>query len=476
MIETERCGQLSERDIGRQVVLRGWVAAHQEHGRLIFLHLRDLYGAVQIVVDAGQADPGSFDTARQLGEEYAVRISGQVVARPVKTGTDKLASQQTRGVEILAQRVEVISESLPPPFKIRDTLDVGEDLRLKYRYLDLRRLRMQKNLRIRSQVMQAVRQYLLDDDRGFIEVETPILSKSTAEGARVFLVPSRLDVGSFYSLPQSPQIYKQLLMVAGVERYFQIARCFRDEDSRADRQPEFTQIDLEMAFVDSPDEIIELVEGMVSALMKKIGHQVEIPFPRMAYDEAMTKYGTDKPDLRTDKERERSDAGEAVWRFVWIVDFPLFKRDEADGSLGCVHHPFTAPHPEDIGILESAPTKVRALAYDLVLNGEELGGGSLRIHRRELQETMFRLLGYDDAEMEAHFAFFLEALQFGAPPHGGIGLGLDRLVWLLTGAETMRDVIAFPKTQNAARCAMMDTPAPVSADQLAELGLRSSQA
>jgi aspartyl-tRNA synthetase len=368
--------------------------------------------------------------------------------------------------------VEVLSDSLPTPFRIRNTLEASEDLRLRYRYLDLRRSNMQANLRTRSQVLQVIREHLLDDERGFIEVETPVLSKSTAEGARVFLVPSRLNLGTFYSLPQSPQLYKQLLMVAGVERYFQIARCFRDEDARADRQPEFTQVDLEMAFVEGPDEIQELVESLLRAVLGKLGLEAETPFPRITYAEAMAEYGTDKPDLRTEAERAESSAGDPVLRFVWVVDFPLLKRDETDGSLTYLHHPFTAPHPEDIDLLQSTPTRARALSYDLVLNGEELGGGSIRIHRREMQEMMFGLLGYGPAEMEAHFGFFLEALQYGVPPHGGIGLGLDRLVWMLTGAETMRDVIAFPKTQNTARCLMMDTPAQVTAEQLDELRLQ----
>jgi aspartyl-tRNA synthetase len=454
------------------VVLSGWVAAHQQHGRIVFLHLRDFYGVVQVVVDAGYVDAATFEVASQLAEEYSVRIGGQVVSRPGSSREDKLVSPSTRRIEVLAQSVEVISESLPPPFKIRNTLDVSEDLRLKYRFLDLRRPCMQAHLRTRSRVMQAIREHLLDDERGFIEVETPILSKSTAEGARVFLVPSRLNIGHFYSLPQSPQLYKQLLMVAGVERYFQIARCFRDEDARADRQPEFTQIDLEMAFVDGPGEIQGLVESLLSAVLEELGLEAETPFPRMTYEEAMSRYGTDKPDLRTEEERAGSVTGDPVLRFVWIVDFPLLKRDEADGSLTYLHHPFTAPHPEDIDLLQSAPTEVRALSYDLVLNGEELGGGSIRIHQREMQEKMFGLLGYSPEEMKTHFDFFLEALQYGVPPHGGIGLGLDRLVWMLTGAETMRDVIAFPKTQNTARCLMMDTPAQVTVDQLEELQLR----
>jgi len=425
---------------------------------------------VQVVVEPGHVDPASFDTARELGDEYLVRIDGEVVARPSNAKDDRLVSQPTKTIEILAGRIQLVNESLPPPFKIRSRLNVSEDLRLQYRYLDLRRPSMQRSLRARSRIVQAVREYLLADEQGFIEVETPILSKSTAEGARVFLVPSRLSGGDFYCLPQSPQLYKQLLMIGGVERYFQIARCFRDEDPRADRQPEFTQIDLEMAFVDSPDEVVQLVEGMMGAILAKIGHAVEVPFPRITYKEAMSRYGTDKPDLRTDEERSGDSSGKQALRFAWVVDFPLLKHDK-EGTLTYVHHPFTAPHPEDENKLESAPTEVRAQAYDLVLNGEELGGGSLRVFRRDLQERIFRLLGYDSGEMERHFGFFLRALQFGAPPHGGIGMGLDRLVWMLTGAETMRDVIAFPKTQNTARCLLMDTPAKVTDEQLAELGL-----
>jgi aspartyl-tRNA synthetase len=470
MVGTDKCGQLDERDIGRCVVLCGWVASHQEHGRIVFLHLRDSSGIVQVIVDAGQVGSKSFNVAKGLGDEYVIQIKGEVVTRPDNARNDRLVSQCTKGIEILAREVQVINESLTLPFQIRDNLEVSEDLRLQYRYLDLRRPCMQSYLRTRSEVMHSAREYLLDKEQRFVEIETPILSKSTAEGARVFLIPSRLNKGGFYSLPQSPQLYKQLLMIAGIERYFQIARCFRDEDPRAARQPEFTQIDLEMAFVESPEEIMEIVEGMMSAIFGTLGYRVEVPFPRLTYDEAVAKHRTDKPDLRTDEERTRSLAGEPTFRFVWITDFRLLKEDE-ERNLTYVHHPFTAPHPEDIDRLDDEPTRVRALAYDLVLNGEELGGGSLRIHRRDLQERMFRLLGYTSEEMEAHFGFFLRALEFGTPPHGGIALGLDRLVWALTGAETMRDVIAFPKTQNTARCLMMDTPAPVSAEQLAELEL-----
>jgi aspartyl-tRNA synthetase len=471
MAKNAKCGYLNEQDIDRPVVLSGWIAAHQQHGRLVFLHLRDSSGIVQVVVDAGQVDEASFEAARQLGDEYAVRIKGKVVARPQKASNDKLVSERTRGIEVLAQGVQLLNESLPLPFKIRNSVDVSEDLRLEYRYLDLRRPSMQQHLQIRSQITQAIRGYLLDDEQGFIEVETPILSKSTAEGARVFLVPSRLSPGHFYSLPQSPQLYKQLLMMSGVERYFQIARCFRDEDSRADRQPEFTQIDLEMSFVDSQEEIMALVEEMFACIFRRVGRHLETPFPRMSYDEAQSRYHSDKPDLRTDEERANSSPGEPVFRFLWIVDFPLLKRDEQDGSLTYVHHPFTSPRPEDIDKLDWSPLSVRAQAYDLVLNGAELGGGSIRIHSRKLQERMFKLLGYSQAQMEAQFGFFLQALQFGAPPHGGIGLGLDRLVWMLTGAETMRDVIAFPKSQNSARCLLMDSPADVASEQLRELRL-----
>ncbi|MGD8397774.1 MAG: OB-fold nucleic acid binding domain-containing protein [Anaerolineae bacterium] len=471
MIDVARCGQLSERDVGRHVVLRGWVASSQVLGRVVFLRLRDASGIVQVVVDASEADPASFVAAEGLGPEFVVRVEGEVVARPPGGRPDRLVSPGTAGIEMLACTLHVINESLPVPFPIRSTLDVGEDLRLEYRYLDLRRPSMQRVLRARSRITQAVREFLLADEQGFLEVETPILSKSTAEGARVFLVPSRMNRGEFYSLPQSPQLYKQLLILGGVERYFQIARCFRDEDARADRQPEFTQIDLEMAFVDSPDEIMDLVECLVRHILAALGRQVEIPFPRIPYDEALARYRSDKPDLRSDAERRAARRAEPVLRFAWVVGFPLLKYDQ-EGQLTYVHHPFTAPHPDDIDRLESAPTEVRALAYDLVLNGEELGGGSLRIHGHDLQARLLRLLGHDDAEIEAHFGFLLRALRFGAPPHGGIALGLDRLVWMLTGAASMRDVIAFPKSQNLARCLLMDTPAPVSDEQLAELWLR----
>jgi aspartyl-tRNA synthetase len=538
---------------------------------------------VQVVFNPDY-DRQAHEKASALRGEYVIAVRGKVVARPAGTENPDLKTGQ---VEIQARELRILSESNPPPFPVDEDADAAENLRLKYRYLDLRRTRMQRNLVLRHRAAKSVREYL--HGQGFLEIETPFLTKSTPEGARDYLVPSRVNPGQFYALPQSPQLFKQLLMISGYDRYFQIVKCFRDEDLRADRQPEFTQIDIEMSFIDRED-IYSMMEGMMKKLLQDTaGIQVATPFPRLAYDEAMGKYGVDNPDIRfgleitdvsrafeesafkafadavqrggrvkaikvqvdlsrkdldeldgfvkglggkgvtwvrigsegwpavsgplsrfiTDKERPSleetlapaageillfmADSPQAVsetmgrlrlhlgrklgliprdlFRFVWITDFPLLEYDEAQGRYMAKHHPFTSPLDEDLPLLATDPGKVRAKAYDLVLNGSEVGGGSLRIYRREVQALLFDKLGIGPQEAKEKFGFLLEALEYGAPPHGGIAFGFDRLVMILAGAESIRDVIAFPKTQKATDL-MTEAPSPVDGKQLAELSLR----
>ncbi len=593
MLKTHSCGELNRMHVGAEVTLAGWVDRRRDHGGLIFIDLRDREGVVQVVFNP-ETSKACHETASEMRSEYVVSVKGQVALRPSGTENPKLP---TGDVEVIAQDTAILSPSKTPPFYINEDTEVEESLRLKYRYLDLRRPRMLKSLVFRHKVVKFIRDFL--DARGFIEVETPILIKSTPEGARDYLVPSRLYPGKFYALPQSPQQLKQLLMVAGIERYFQIAKCFRDEDTRADRQPEFTQLDLEMSFVEQAD-ILDLIEELMSSMVETVRPEVKLvrPFPRVRYAEAMERYGTDKPDLRFGMEMgdisdiasqtefsvfrsviaeggrvkgicapgcanytrsqldelnklvqglgaaglltvslsgsggalddltkemvrsvvakyltldqvkevaKRLGAGpgdllliiagrpklvDAVldevrremgrrlkladpskFAFAFIVDFPLFERDEKAGRWGPMHHPFTAPRDEDVLLLDSAPEKVRGKHYDLVCNGYEIGGGSLRIYQRELQRKIFGLLGYRDEEVVELFGHLLEAFEYGAPPHGGIALGLDRIVMLLTGAETIREVIAFPKNQSAMDLTI-NAPSPVTEQQLAELHLR----
>ena len=574
---THSCGALKDSDIGIEVTLMGWVSRVRDLGGITFVDLRDREGITQLLVRP-EAGSEIVDTAKRVGNEWVVAARGKVVER--ETANPDIP---TGSIEVNAVDFRVLSEAKVPPF-LPDDDRVTEETRLRYRYLDLRRPERQRNLAVRSRLALTARQYL--DSRGFYEIETPILTKSTPEGARDYLVPSRVNKGSFYALPQSPQLFKQLLMISGLDRYFQIPRCFRDEDLRADRQPEFTQVDIEMSFVDQ-DDIFELVEGLFAAMLKVVDVELETPFPRMKYDEAMDRFGIDKPDLRfgveihdvTDlfKESEygvferAAREGQAVralsapgcarysrkdievleklakshgalglawarwnddgmksplakhvgesrlqqayeicgggagdlllmiaakprkasvilgalrlelarreswaragdWRFCWVTDFPLFEYSETEGRWVSMHHPFTSPHPEDLERLESDPGAIRALAYDVVANGIEVGGGSIRIHRSDVQSRIFKMLRLTDEEARNRFGFFLDALQYGTPPHGGIAFGFDRIAMLASGGSSLRDVIAFPKTTSALDL-MTGSPSDVDEGQLKELGL-----
>jgi aspartyl-tRNA synthetase len=560
----------------------GWAFRRRDHGRLIFIDLRDREGLTQCVFDP-ETDAGAHAKAQSIRSEFVLAVRGVVNARPPGTENPRLP---TGAIEVRASEVKILNEAKPLPFPLEEEGDVDEAVRLKYRYLDLRRPRAHRNFALRDQVCRAVRDYL--HTHGFLEVETPFLTRSTPEGARDFLVPSRLSQGSFYALPQSPQLFKQLLMVAGFERYFQIVRCFRDEDLRRDRQPEFTQIDIETSFLDR-DDFLPLIEGMVAEVFRRVkGVEIPVPFPRLSWVEALERYGSDKPDLRCDltlrdcsdlfregefaafarvlaaggavkglrlpgaggmSRKELDDltaeaqalgakglvwakvtdgslqspvtrfldplrrpllerlggregdllllvgdamplaatvlgrlrlslaqrfglvAGDPAYRLAWVVDFPLLEYNDEEKRWQAMHHPFTAPRDEDLELLSSDPGKARAKAYDLVLNGQEIGGGSIRIHQRGLQQRLFELLGIGEAEARARFGFLLEALEFGAPPMGGIAFGLDRLVAIVAGEDSIREVIAFPKTQKGT-CPLTDAPAPVSPIQLRELGIR----
>ncbi|MCG8429714.1 MAG: aspartate--tRNA ligase [Candidatus Omnitrophica bacterium] len=456
MYRTHTCGELDSGHAGSEATLCGWVARRRDHGKLIFIDIRDRTGYTQVVFIPKVA-PGVHELAQTLRSEFVVKIRGQVNARPKGMINDKIPTGE---IELMAQELEIINTSETPPFEIEDNPEVTEETRLKYRYLDLRREQALRNLKARSRLYKAARRFL--DEEGFYECETPVLTKSTPEGARDYLVPSRLSPHKFYALPQSPQLFKQILMVSGIERYYQIAKCFRDEDLRADRQPEFTQLDMEMSFV-SEEEIFTLTERLMQAVVKELkGVDLAVPFPRISFAEAQEKYGTDKPDTRKETGKELS--------FLWVVDFPLFKYNEEEKRWESEHHPFTSPRSQDMERLESDPGKVISSSYDLVLNGNEIASGSVRIHDRRVQERIFRIIGIDEAEARERFGFLLEAFQYGAPPHGGIAFGLDRLLSIFTGQESIREVILFPKT-SAGLCPLTGAPSGVDDRQLREIYL-----
>ena len=596
MLKSVGCGELRAADTGKDVTLAGWVHRRRDHGGLIFIDLRDRSGIVQVVLNPRES-PEAHETGTQFRNEWVVQVKGQVGSRPAGTENPDLPTGE---IEVNARAVQVLNQSLTPPFYVNEDTEVEESLRLKHRYLDLRRQRLQRNIALRHRVVKYIRDYL--DEEGFLEIETPVLIKSTPEGARDYLVPSRVHPGTFYALPQSPQQLKQLLMVSGFEKYFQIARCFRDEDLRADRQPEFTQLDLEMSFVDE-DDVLGLTETLFTGLVETVtpGKCLTEPFPRLTYAESMSRYGTDKPDLRfglelevltdvvkdsgfkvfqsvvesggtikglrapgcsgysrrqldglTEFARDRGAKGlvtialegvpdsagrwgagnvkSAVTRhlsdeelngiihglkaetgdllmivagdekatnaalsalrnemgqrlgladpeelaFMFVVDFPLVEWNDDQGRWDATHHPFTSPREEDLGLMDTEPGKVRARCYDMVCNGQEVASGSIRIHDRGLQQKVFKLLAYDEDEAQARFGHLLEAFEYGAPPHGGIAPGIDRLVAILAGEESIREVIAFPKNQSAIDV-MTSAPAPVSLQQLKDLHLRVTE-
>lgn len=448
--------------IDKEVLLKGWIHVRRDMGKIAFIDLRDSTGLVQVVLVPEELDKNSKKLMEKLRPEFCVSVKGIVQKRGQKQINPNL---ETGAVEVLAKSFEILNESETPPFEIdKDTREYNEELRLKHRYLDLRSERMKWNLVLRNKTIKFFRDYL--EKKGFTEVDTPILTKGTPEGAREYIVPSRLHLGKFYVLPQSPQQYKQLLMVAGLEKYFQIARCFRDEDQRGDRQPEFTQLDIEMSFADQ-ESILKFVEEMFIEMAKEIVPGREItkkPFPRLIYSEAMKKYGTDKPDLRKNKESDEELA------FCWIIDPPLFEYSETEKKLVSTHHPFTAPAEQDLKLLEKEPQKAKAQGYDLVLNGFEIGGGSIRIHQRELQNKIFKILGLEKKDIEERFGHLLESFKYGAPPHGGIAPGIDRLVMILANEPNIREVMPFPKTGDA-RDPLTGAPTEVSKERLDELGI-----
>ncbi|MCM8801417.1 MAG: aspartate--tRNA ligase [Candidatus Omnitrophica bacterium] len=457
MLRTHTCGELDIRDVGKEVTLCGWVGRRRDHGKLIFIDLRDRYGLIQIVFLPTES-PQAYQLAQDLRNEFVVRITGKVEKRPEGTLNPKLSTGE---IEVRAKELEILNSSLTPPFEIEENIEVSEEMRLKYRYLDLRRKKVLDNFLLRHKLYKTINTFLIQE--GFIFCETPILTRSTPEGARDYLVPSRLNPGKFFALPQSPQLFKQLLMVSGIDKYYQIAKCFRDEDLRSDRQPEFTQLDIEMSFIEEQD-IFSLSEKLMQVIFKEIkGIEIKIPFIRVRFQEAQDKYNTDKPDLRKELNSD--------FAFAWIVEFPLFKYNEEEKRWESEHHPFTAPFQEDIELLEAYPQRVRARSYDLVLNGIEIGSGSIRIHQQSLQERIFKIIGLDKEDAYKRFGFLLDAFQFGAPPHGGIAFGLDRLLAILANEESIREIIAFPKT-SIASCPLTGAPSEIEDRQLEELGIR----
>ncbi|MFA6142351.1 MAG: aspartate--tRNA ligase [Candidatus Omnitrophota bacterium] len=584
MLRTHTCGELNEKNLGKDVALCGWVGSRRDHGNLIFIDIRDGYGITQVVFNP-KSNADVHKKAEELRPEFVIKVKGKVEKRPEGTVNTKIP---TGLIEVSAESVEILNSAATPPFEVNDNINVTEESRLKYRYIDLRRTSMQKGLRLRHKVCKLARDYF--DERNFVEVETPILTKSTPEGARDYLVPSRVNPGLFYALPQSPQLFKQLLMVSSFDRYFQIAKCFRDEDLRADRQPEFTQFDIEMSFV-TEDDIYEISEGLMRKLFKEaVGVDLKTPFPRLKYSESMSRFGCDKPDMRfglelseisdlikdcqfkifqsvlnqkgkiiainakgcgnfsrgqideliefvkeygakglanfkvekgvllsqidkfftkeelasirgrlnaedgdmifivADKKKIAYDSMSALrkwlgrklnliddkkFNFLWVVDFPLFQYNEDEKRWESEHHPFTSVHPDDVKLLENGTDlgNVRSRSYDLVINGTEIGSGSIRIHERKLQELIFKTIGISEDEAKSRFGFLLDAFKYGAPPHGGVAFGLDRLMTLFLGCESIRDVIAFPKTQKAV-CPMTNAPSSVDEKQLNELSIK----
>jgi len=448
--------------LGEKVRVCGWAHSIRSHGKIIFIDLRDRSGILQLVFQPSTENV--YKLAKEIRSEWVLEVAGKVSKRPSKMVNPKI---KTGKVELMVEEIKILSKAKTLPFSIEgDGCEINEEKRMKYRYLDLRRERMKKNLIMRQKVIQFIRDFFHKED--FIEVETPILTKSTPEGARDFIVPSRLEPGKFYALPQSPQQYKQLLQVAGIEKYFQIARCFRDEDPRADRQAEFTQLDLEMSFM-SQKEILDLIERIHIALVKKLFPEKKIqkiPFPRIPYTKAMEKYKTDKPDLRKDKNNPDELA------FAFIVDFPMFEWKKEEKRWDAVHHPFTRPQTEEIKEIKKNPDKILACQYDFVLNGYEIGGGSLRSYKPEILEAVFEVMGHKKAEIQKKFGHLLEAFEYGVPPHGGVGLGLDRFLAILFNEPNIREVIAFPKTGDS-RDLMMGAPAEVSKEQLKELHIKT---
>lgn len=449
--------------IGETVLVKGWVSVRRDHGKLIFMDLRDRSGLLQLVINP-KVSEAAHAAAQEVRNEFVLEVEGKINPRIEKQINLNLPIGK---VEMEVTALRVLNKSEPVPMALdTDGREIGEDVRMKYRYLDLRRDRLKKNVISRHRIIKHIRDFL--DQEGFLEIETPILTKSTPEGARDYLVPARLQPGNFYALPQSPQQYKQLLMVAGLERYFQIARCFRDEDTRGDRQPEFTQLDLEMSFVEQED-VLQINERLLIDIVTKLFPEKkiqQIPFPRLTYKEAMEKYGTDRPDIRTDKNDPN------LLAFCWVIDFPFFEKDD-EGGWTFTHNPFSAPKPEFMGDLLTGKNvgEILTTQYDVALNGFEIGGGSIRNHQPEALRSVFRIMGFEDDRIDKNFGHMIEALSFGAPPHGGIAWGLDRFVTLLNGEPNIREVIAFPKTGDG-RDLMMDSPAPATEKQLKELYIR----
>lgn len=456
MLRTQTCGGLRKEDGGQKATLCGWVASRRDHGKLIFIDIRDRYGLTQVVF-VPSVSKEAHEVAQQLGPEYVIKVTGTVGVRPDKMVNKDLATGE---VEICAESLEILNASEVPVFEIDDNIEASEELRLTYRYLDIRRSKVLNALKLRHNLCATIHQFLHKEE--FMEIETPVLTKSTPEGARDFLVPARLNHGKFFALPQSPQLFKQMLMVAGIDRYYQIVKCFRDEDLRSDRQPEFTQLDMEMSFVDEED-IFELTERLYKAIFKEVkGIDLPTPFPRLTHAEAAKQYKSDKPDIRKEGEE---------FAFVWIVDFPMFKYNEGEKRWDSEHHPFTSMKAEDLKYLETGEYgKICARSYDLVLNGNEIGSGSVRIHESKMQEKVFEILGFDAVEAEKRFGFLLKAFRYGAPPHAGVAYGIDRLVAILSGLDSIRDTIAFPKTQKG-NCLITDGPSEVDEKQLRELGI-----